>query len=352
MIRIIKNKKEWCQELASTDEVDFYHTYHYHHLSKHKDEVPVLIKYTEGNTSLVLPLLLRPIKNSEFKDAVSVYGYVGILALHIDENFNKEHFHEELKTCFKELQIVSVFSRLHPYVKHQESLLEGIGTISSLGKVVYIDLSDTLENQRKMFNRRMKTYLNKSRTTCTIIESKEEKDIGSFIHLYHENMKRVDADDDYYFNESYFHQLIESEEFTTRLLLCIHNETQAIIGGALFIEKGNIIQYHLSGLDDEYYDLNAVKLIIDEMRIRSSNKEFKFFNLGGGRGSSEDSLFTFKSSFSKNFKDFKIWKYIVDEDAYKLLVEKRFGNSWETDIKNINFFPAYRSKTKIDSNFS
>ena len=74
-------------------------------------------------------------------------------------------------------------------------------------------------------------------------------------------------------------------------------------------------------------------------RIKSTKEGFKCFNLGGGRGSAEDSLFKFKSSFSKCFKEFKIWKYIIDEDAYKMLVDKHIGADYET-----NFFPAYRSK--------
>ena len=352
MIEIIKNKIPWDEQLLLIDRVDFYHTYDYHHLSKNDDELPILIKYTNGHNSLVLPLLLRNIENSNYKDAVSVYGYVGILTLNIDENFNKENFHKELNTFFNENKIVSIFSRLHPYLDCQESLLEGLGTINTLGKVVYIDLTETLEDQRKMFNRRMKTYLNKSRKSCTIVESKLKDDIDSFINLYHANMKRVDADDHYFFDNDYFHQLMESEDFTTRLLLCIHNETQTIIGGAIFIEKGSIVQYHLSGLNEKYFDLNAIKFIIDEMRIKVTNQEFEFLNLGGGRGSKEDSLFKFKSSFSKNFKEFKIWKYVVDEDAYQMLVKKHLQSSLETDIENMNFFPAYRSKIKMNSSLS
>lgn len=352
MIEIIKTKMQWDEQLLLIDHVDFYHTYDYHHLSKNDGELPILIKYTNGDNSLLLPLLLRNIENSNYKDAVSVYGYAGILTRNIDGNFKKENFHEELNAFFNENKIVSIFSRLHPYLECQESILKGLGTIKTLGKVVYIDLTDTLEDQRKLFNRRMKTYLNKSRKTCTIIESKLKEDIDSFINLYHENMKRVDADDHYFFNNDYFHQLITSKDFKTRLLLCIHNETQAIIGGALFIEKGTIVQYHLSGLSEEYFDLNAIKLIIDEMRIKVTNQGFEFLNLGGGRGSKEDSLFTFKSSFSKHFKEFKIWKYIVDEDAYKMLVNKHLEANSEIDIEDTNFFPAYRSNIKVNKSYS
>lgn len=349
MIEVIKDKKQWTEQLSLFEHPDFYHTYDYHHLSKKEGELPILIKYTDGTTSLLLPLLLRAIKNTNYMDATSVYGYAGILALSKCEQFNKENFHKELNVFFNENKIVTVFSRLHPYIEQQELLLEGLGNTTTLGKVVYIDLNDTLENQRKMFNRRMKTYLNKSRKSCTVIESTKKTDLDTFIHLYHENMKRVDADMKYFFDDNYFHQLMTSDEFTTRLMLCVLNETQTIIGGALFIEKGPFVQYHLSGADEDYFDLNAIKLIIDEVRINSTKKGLEYLNLGGGRGSNEDSLFSFKSSFSKNFKDFKIWKYVVDEDAYRKLVEKHLSDSSETDHENCAFFPAYRSAVNINS---
>ena len=346
MIEIIKDKKRWNEQLSliTSGHLDVYHTYDYHQITKKETDTPILIKYSDGDNSLVLPLIIRAIENSDYKDATSVYGYAGILTLHLNGNFDKENFHKELNAFFKDYKIVSVFSRLHPFLENQESLLEGLGTITTRGKVVYIDLNDTLENQRKMFNKRMKTYLNKSRKTCTVIESKLKSDLDSFIDLYHENMKRVGADESYFFDNSYFYQLVGTEDFNTKLMLCIHDETQTIIGGALFMEKGSIVQYHLSGLNEEFNDLNAIKLIIDEIRIKKSNRNFKYLNLGGGRGSDEDSLFAFKRCFSKNFKDFKIWKYIVNENAYRMLVEDQFESSLESVVENTSFFPAYRSR--------
>ncbi|OBX26750.1 FemAB family protein [Gelidibacter algens] len=342
MIEVIKDKNQWIEQLSLIENLDFHHTYDYHDLSKKEDELPILIKYTEGLTSLALPLLIRSIKNSDYKDATSVYGYAGILTLNLDQHFNRDDFYKELNVFFNDHKIVSVFSRLHPYLEYQEALLGGLGTITTLGKVVYIDLKDSLENQRNMFNRRMKTYLNKSRKTCKVIESKLPNHLESFIHLYHDNMRRVDADDSYYFDKNYFDRLMSSKEFKSRLMLCLHIETETVIGGALFIEKGKMVQYHLSGLDDDYFDLNPIKLIIDEMRIQSTQQQFEFLNLGGGRGSKEDSLFTFKTSFSKHFKEFKIWKYVVNEKVYRTLVEKHLGTRSETEVSNDDFFPAYR----------
>ncbi|WP_179353689.1 peptidoglycan bridge formation glycyltransferase FemA/FemB family protein [Winogradskyella vidalii] len=349
MIEVIKDKKTWSELLAKVENSDFYHSYDYHELSKNADESPVLIKYTDGITTLILPLLIRDIENSIFKDATSVYGYAGLLALHLDNQFEKENFHNEFKTFCYENKIVSVFSRLHPFIDYQEKLHEGLGTITALSKVVYKDLSESLEEQRAKYNRRLKTYLNKSRKLCTVIEGNIDEHLESFIHLYTENMKRVDADDSYFFDNDYFYKLLSSEDIDSKLLLCKYNETQDIIAGAIFIKTGNIVQYHLSGLDEDYFELNPIKLIIDEKRIQSTNEGYKYFNLGGGRGSKEDSLFRFKSSFSKDFKTFKIWKYIVDENTYVSLTENHLGTSIENDDLSSGYFPAYRAPIKACS---
>jgi len=346
MIEVIKDKKEWNELLAKVKEMDFYHTYDYHHLSKTKKESPILLKYTTGNTILVLPLLLRAIENSIYNDATSVYGYSGLLVLKLDPQFNKADFHKELNAYFNENKIISVFSRLHPYIHHQEDLHSGLGSIIELGKVVYIDLTDPQDVQRAKYNRRLKTYVNKARKLCSVFEGNKEEHLNIFIRLYEENMRRVNADDHYFFDTDYYHQLLSSKEFETKLMLCQHKKTKEIIAGALFMKMGNIVQYHLSGLSNEYFQLNPIKLLIDEMRIIATNEGYKYFNLGGGLGSEEDSLFKFKRGFSKEHKNFKIWKYIVNEEAYKALTENHFKSDLDNEDFNVGYFPAYRAPLK------
>lgn len=348
MIEVIKDKNVWKEQIALVSNSDFYHTYDYHQLSKSKNESPVLIKYTDEVTSLLIPLLMRDIENSDYKDATSVYGYAGPLVQQIGENFNVDHFQKEFNDFLHNNDIISVFSRLHPYIEHQESILKGLGTITTLGHVVNIDLTDTIENQRAKFNRRLKTYLNKSRRSCSVIKGNVDEHLNDFIRLYHENMRRVDAKDSYFFSNEYYRQILSSEDYESELLLCVHTDSKEIIGAAMFMKKGNIVQYHLSGLSEEHFELNPIKLIIDEMRIKSTEEGYEYFNLGGGLGSNEDSLFRFKSSFSKDFKDFKIWKYIVNENAYEELASEKLGNDYATDILKTEYFPAYRAVKKVE----
>jgi len=343
MIQIITEKTAWNSAVKLAKHSDFYHTYCYHELSKNENETPILIKYKDEKSCVLLALLVKEIENTDYKDARSVYGYTGVLYLSDKSNFDNDNFREELNEYFLEQRIVSIFSRLHPYLEHQEDVLDGLGVISSPGDVVFIDLLEPLEVQRQNYSRRLKTQVNKAQRLCTIIKGETDIHIQAFIDIYYENMQRVNANGSYFFDELYFHQLMTCPYFETELSLVLCNETQEIIAGALFIKTDDIVHYHLSGIKEEYLGFNPIKLVIDRMRVKSTNDGYKYLNLGGGRSCKQDSLFTFKSSFSKHYMPFKLWKFIVNEEAYEFLVNKQKQIEANVDFEiDKEFFPAYR----------
>ena len=340
MIDIIREKKIWDGLVEKCDFADFYHSYDYHHASKAKGEEPVLIRYEEDDKTIILPLLFRDIEYSPYKDATSVYGYPGPITKNITSDFDHRLFQKELHRFLQDRNIVSVFSRLNAFIPHQENCLRNLGQIEVLGRVVYIDLTNALDGQWSAYHKRLRTYINKSRKIYTVKKAEELADIESFIELYYENMRRVNANMAYFFERKYFLDLIGSTDFETEVLLALDNETGKVAGGALFTKKNSIVQYHLSGTSERYLDLNPIKLLIDEMRIRGTRSNYSYLNLGGGLGGKEDSLFYFKSGFSKNSTPFKVWKYTVNQNVYDHLVLQR------SDIRycegSLPFFPRYR----------
>jgi len=346
MIETIKNKKDWDTVLSMVDVYDFYHTYDYHHISKKVEEQPVLIKYTEKDKLIVLPLLLREVPESQFYDFTSVYGYAGPLTKNVDHNFDNSIFLKEIKDYLVDNNIISVFSRLNPFIPYQEICLRNFGEIPSLSHIVNIDVTRDLEEQKQSYHKRVRTHINKARRECYVKTAESKDEVMAYIDLYYANMKRVNAKKEYFFNQDYFFQLLESQDFNTRILLAIAKETNKIIAGAMFIETNKIVQYHLSGSDFEYLNLFPIKLLIDEMRIIASQENCKFLNLGGGVGSKEDSLFYFKSSFSQDFKNFTIWKCISDIEKYEALIVEKMKPNCDNFVKNCTyFFPCYRCKS-------
>jgi len=337
-IEIIKNQKDWAEFLSLVDSYDSYHTYDYHILSKLNDETPILLKYEHLGVLIGLPFLVRKIENSEYKDLTSVYGYPGPISKGVTNHFNNAHFKIELIKFLKLNNFICAFSRLNPFIAKQLKILINFGTIIPKGKVVNIDITKKTEIQRVDYQKRLKTYINKSRRNSSVIKASSKADLKVFIDIYYKNMKRVDADDFYFFDELYFKNLVDSEDFKTEILLAKDNNTNEIMAGCLFLISNGIVQYHLSGTKEEFLDQTPTKLLIDEMRVIATNRNLLFFNLGGGLGGREDdSLFNFKSSFSKNHKDFNIWKIIIDENIYNNLVIKTKAD------KNTEYFPIYRS---------
>ena len=352
MIEIITDKEEWTSFMKLVGHFDFYYSYYYHLLSKKDSEEPMLIAYREADMLIALPLLVRDIEDTSYKDATSVYGYAGPLCNAEGEDpaaIDNSKFKTELQRFLMENKIVSVFSRLHPYVDYQTDLLKGIGSITIPGSVVNIDLTQPIDIQRQQYNSRLKTYVNKARRVYDIVEGKEEEQIEEFIEMYYENMRRVDADAYYFFNKRYFYQLMISSYFKVELLLCSRKDTGELIGGAMFIKTGNIVQYHLSGCKKEYLPLNPIKLLIDEMRLMATAENYTYFNLGGGLGVREDSLFNFKASFSKDLKPAGFWKYIVNKEVYDDLVAQSKKGHELKEHGETDYFPTYRQKIKTEA---
>lgn len=344
LFEIILRKEKWDTVIAKCDLVDFYHTYSYHQLAKNQDEEAILACHTDGNKIIALPLLIRNIDGTIYKDATSVYGYPGPITKNIVNYSDFVIFQEKLCQFFREQNIISVFSRLNPFISHQEGPLYNLGHTETAGEVVYIDLNKPLNDQWAQYHKRLRTYINKSRTIYTIKKISADADLDVFIKLYHENMRRVNAHEEYYFDKKYFVDLLNSTDFQAELLLAIHNETGNVAGGALFTRKNSFIQYHLSATAERYLDLNPVKLLIDEVRIKGTQENFAYFNLGGGVGGRHDTLFYFKSGFSKCTAVFKIWKFIVNQNIYYNLVQQKI-DGLDTD-KSMKYFPHYRKYKK------
>nr|WP_262910804.1 GNAT family N-acetyltransferase [Wocania arenilitoris] len=336
---VITSKGHWEKALKQVGNYDFYHTYDYHYLAKKDDYKAVLLRYTEGDALICFPLIIRKIEGTSFYDATSVYGYSGPLQKNIDAKFNNSNFKRTLNSFFAQEKIISVFSRLNPFIKHQDAILANLGETIKLGNVVNIDLTKPIDEQRVIFSKTTKRYLNKGRKLLNIITSDKREDLDIFISLYYENMDRVDATKNYYFSRDYFYKLLDSKDFKTVMYYAVDKETNAIISGAMMVKTNNIIQYHLSGTKNSSLNLSPLRLLIDEARIKNSTNSYKYFNLGGGLGNKEDELFRFKASFSKDYRPFKIWRYVVDKKNYDKLVAERDANI------NSDFFPLYRNKT-------
>lgn len=328
---------QWSKVVARCKAFDFYHTLSYNQLEK--NDRPVLLLYEFGSDCIAFPLLLRAVPEQPYFDTTSVYGYAGpISTLDFDvlPSSVLENFHLELMKFFKEQRVVSAFSRLHPLLKN-EGFFAGFGMVESINKTVVVDLTLSLEAQKKQYRKSNKSELNQLRKKgFEVVQATSKEDIDAFILIYHETMHRVSASAAYFFDAAYFYEFLNNPCFESKLLLAKFNGEVA--AGAIFTVTNTIMQYHLAGTTERYIKETPMKLILDEARLLGNALGLHYLHLGGGvGGSDEDSLFRFKSGFSEERGMYKVWKMVVNAAVYEQLVEAFTVGSEST------FFPKYRA---------
>src|SRR5690606_2392049 len=331
---VIEDNSKWSEIIKQADVYDFHHTAYFHKIDT---EFPSkLLYFSDAENFIALPIIIRPIEGTEYFDITSVYGYAGPVY-----RFDKDYEEKELVAFFqssfrlfcKEQNIVSVFSRLHPLIE-QKNILPELGNIVDLNKTVSIDLTLSADEQRKVFRKSLKSELNQlRRKEIEVKEAIRKEEIDQFIAIYYETMDRVNATPNYYFSKEYFYEFLNNTDFNSKLIVAVKDKK--VIAGAIFKLTDKIMQYHLAGTTEEFIKETPMKLILDEARLLGNETSAESLHLGGGVGGhDDDSLFRFKSGFSKNFKQFSVWKFIVDQEIYDELSETK---------EKSNFFPLYRS---------
>jgi len=331
----LEDKQTWNDRIRSMLFYDFYHLNEYHKLDT--TGVPLLFYYEDSQVSIAFPFILRKISGTEYNDISSVYGYPGPVASTIDFlPANIQNFQNELSAFFDDNNVVSAFSRLHPLMPEQSSLLKDMGLIKDLNLTVGVDLTLSQEIQKKNYARSLRTQINHlNRIGVKTHKAETSKEIDIFIDIYRENMTRLKASKEYFFSDEYFYSMMKNID---SFILLAHYKGE-YIAGSLFTECNGILQAHLNATRTDTLCLSPLKLVLDEGRKLGVNDHMRCMHLGGGLNGKNDSLFTFKSRFSKTYFVFCIWKYIHNEPVYHELSSSKRENKRE----GLSFFPLYRA---------
>ncbi len=326
--RIIKaeDNKEWQKILSLTDIYDFYHTASYHRID-HSGDARLLVFQDKYKVSAI-PFIFRKIEGTPYQDVTSVYGYAGWIR-------SRDTIFPEtagiLGEYFEKEKVVSAFSRLHPVI--QGSDIFPVGNVLDSNLTLGIDLSLDQDVQRQAYSRSVKGSINRSvRCGIKIRQTKKKEDIILFSQIYKNAMARLNAPSYLHFPLDYFEILMNSNEFESFILFA--ELSGNIIGGALFTICNGIMQYHLGVTVDNYMRYSPLKHIIDMAREIGNSKNLSVLHLGGGFGGINDNLYIFKSRMASKTYQFKVWKWIVNENIYKeLSINKPLSS----------FFPLYRT---------
>lgn len=335
----LAEEAKWKSLVKQALKYDFYHSWTYHSLDNSAGKA-VLFVYEEGADFIGIPLIKRNIPDAAYHDMSSVYGYCGPISNRDFKNLTAEFiagFKRSFLDFLKEEQVVTVFSRLNPFLD-QSALVECFGGLADNGKVVVFDLSLSLEVQQQNYHGGVMRKIRKLREKGYYVkEANTDEDIRNFVSIYTLNMLRVDASETYYFDEAYFKLLLHTDEFDARLIFVYDKDDYPVCGAVIVLTNG-IMQAHLLGTRAAYLADSPAKLLTEEITILGRKLGARYYNLGGGLGFKEDSLFLWKTNFSSLTFDYQTWRFVADQEAYTaLILQQEIEPQTEVD-----FFPLYR----------
>ena len=156
-----------------------------------------------------------------------------------------------------------------------------------------------------------------------------------FRSIYNATMDKDHADKYYYFEKEFYSSILEDLPQNAQVFWAEKDER--VIAASIILSANKRINYHLSGSLREFSSLAPTNLLLYKVALWGFENGYSSFYLGGGVGSSEDSLFKFKKSFFKGeLNHYWIGKRIYNQEIYEKLVSLR------DDIENAGFFPKYR----------
>jgi hypothetical protein len=285
---------------------------------------------------------------SPMYDVASPYGYAGPIEHLTQRDVAKElwtGFLNEFHYFCVRNNIISEFVRLNPFLRNHEPLSNVTEGVRRSGAVVCIDLTaekDVIWKNMKKANRNSITKA--KRENVDIYRTRSPKDIDEFVKMYNETMDRRQAKKMYYFPNEFYRLLFENLKENVCLFVAKYKDE--IVSGSLFLGKDCYFHYFLSGTRMDNCVNGATNLLLYEVIGWAKRQGYRIFDLGGGYNLN-DSLFQFKTSFSKTTTDFFTYRKVHDEEKYKMLcraIDKyhKECKSGETHLTQSDYFPYYR----------
>jgi hypothetical protein len=290
-----------------------------------------------------LPAELRAAAGPGLRDATSVYGYPGpVCSQESIPAMVLRNFQASLRERLRQMQVVSVFSRLNP-VLPQRPLLAGLGEFH-VAPTVAIDLTLSPGEQAARFRKTHRAQIAKLRQHgVRCVHDEQGVHLPDFIRIYHDTMRRVNASERYFFSPAYFERLWSALGPRRHLFLCLWENI--VLCGGLFVTCEGILQHHLGGTCTDALKLSPMKLLLDDVRLWGTAQGLRVLHLGGGATSAPaDPLLHFKRGFSDRTQEFASWRWVVLPEVYDLLCAARPRCRETAHVPGAaHFFPAYRS---------
>jgi hypothetical protein len=278
---------------------------------------------------LLAPLIVREVGAGPERDAISPYGYPGIVTRlrasdidHTRAGSMSDAPLDPTEVDFSATGLVTAF------IRHTlgEPPLAGA---SERNVVQIADPELPRKSRGSDRNQANKNLRNGYQLRLTPGPETSPSDRAGFLAAYEQTMRRTEAAERYFFGAAYFDRILESGQTWLALAFAPGGEVAAASIVAL---SDGYLHYYLSGSADSHLRDSPMKNVVSALVDFSVDRGLPL-NLGGGisRG---DRLEEFKRGFANRELPWCSSEIVCDPTAYARLSAGREAGS---------FFPAYRA---------
>ena len=295
------------------------------------------LRIENEDEELLAPLVVRDIPGTDQRDAVSPYGYPGLVV-------GEGRVHP-LPDALASLALGSVRTGVHPPLDIAGIDFSDTGLISvfirhTLGpsplteaterNIVQIADPALPPKSRPSDRRQVRRNLEEGYELELVpgVETYPEQRAG-FLAAYEQTMRRTGAAEHYFFGAGYFDRIFEADR--TWLALATAPDGEVAAASIAAVSDG-YLHYYLSGSLDSHLRSAPMKNVVTAL-VEHSRELGLPLNLGGGI-SPGDALEEFKRGFANRQQAWLTSELICDEEKYAELSVGR---------ESTGFFPAYRA---------
>jgi len=284
---------------------------------------------TEGG-ELLAPMIVREISGGPELDAISPYGYPGIVpcgrisSRQVERNATSTEWVDPGAVDFSATGLVSAFIR---HTLDEPPWLSG-GVERSVVQIADPRLPrKQRSSDRNQINKNLRNGY-AVRLVPGPASSTEQR--AGFLGAYEQTMRRAGAAERYFFDAAYFDRILEADG--TWLALAVSPEGD-VVAASVAARSDGFLHYYLSGSVDSHLRDSPMKNVVAALVDHAADLGLPL-NLGGGL-SRGDRLEEFKRGFANREQPWRTSELVCDPASYA-----RLSAGAGTDAAG--YFPAYR----------
>ncbi|RKG95796.1 GNAT family N-acetyltransferase [Corallococcus carmarthensis] len=287
------------------------------HLRAEQVTHTLVVEETDTGRALRIPLIVRAIEGTSYRDAISPYGFPG----GVTDGWSEVPAHA---VDWRGTELVSIFVRERVQGPH---CFSG-GTARN--EVFFVDPCRPL-TLREMHRRHMRRNVRLGFvSTVRAARDAPPEEREGFRDVYRQTMVRDQACHRYFFSDAYFEELFASPE---AWLATARAPDGSVASSAVVVRSDGLLHYYLGGTADAHLARSPAKNVFGEMIDLCTRLELPL-HLGGGLQPG-DGLEDFKRGFANASGRIHTHEIICDTAAYAALAEGHHSGG--------GFFPAYRA---------